>query len=576
VTTGTVGYQDEPAVSRDLAAEVRAWIARDPDPTTRAELEGLLRAGNGAGLHARFDRPLVFGTAGLRGALGAGPARMNRAVVRATSVGLARWVADRGDAARRAGIIVGYDARHGSATFAADTAEVAAAAGVRVRMLTRPLPTPITAFAVRHLEAAAGVMITASHNPATDNGYKAYAADGAQVIPPDDARIAALAAEAGPPADLELSPQQRRLVEHLDDATVLAAYAATVTRVLDPGGPRRLRIVYTPLHGVGGAVLPDLLVGAGFDPPVPVARQAEPDPDFPTVAFPNPEEHGALDLAFAEARRIAADVVLANDPDGDRLAVAFPDRGGDYRMLTGDELGSLLGDYLLTRTHGTDRLVATTIVSSSLLASLAAEAGVGYAETLTGFKWIARAAAAHPGRRLVFGYEEALGYAVTDAVADKDGLSAALVTAELAATEKAAGRTLADRLDDIAARLGVHVTSQVSLRRQDEGAIAEFAATTARLRAHPPRALAGLAVTDVVDYARPTVDLPPSDVVALRLGQTARVVVRPSGTEPKLKAYLEVVTEPPGRAGLDAARRLAQATLAALRRDVVAMLAEAD
>ena len=571
MTSPTGGGGTPPPIPSHFAAAVGAWIARDPDPATRAELEGLLAAGDGAGLHARFDHPLEFGTAGLRGELGAGPGRMNRAVVRQTTAGVAAWIAERGDAARQAGLVIGYDARHGSATFAADTAAVAAGAGVRTFLLGRPLPTPIIAFAVRHLGAAAGVMITASHNPAPDNGYKAYAADGAQVIPPDDSRITTLAGELGPPP--ETQPAGSRRVEGLDDAPLLSAYTESVTRVLDPAGPRALRAVYTPLHGVGGAVLPDLLVAAGFDPPVPVPRQAEPDPDFPTVAFPNPEEPGALDLAVAEARRVAADVVLANDPDADRLAVAFADRAGRFRVLTGDELGALLADYLLSRTTGDARLVATTVVSSSLLSSLAAEAGVDYAETLTGFKWIARAAASRPGHHLVFGYEEALGYAVSEAVADKDGLSAALVAAELAAAEKAAGRTLGDRLDDVASRLGVHLTAQLSLRGPDEAAIARFAAVMVRLRRRPPAELAGLAVTEVVDYLAGGRGLPPADVLAWHLGRAARVVVRPSGTEPKLKAYLEVVTEPPGRSGLATARHRAGTVLAELRRAVGELLA---
>jgi phosphomannomutase len=573
VTAPTDGGGTPPPIPSHLAATVEAWIARDPDPATRAELEGLLAAGDEAELHARFDHPLGFGTAGLRGKLGAGPGRMNRAVVRQTTAGVAAWIAERGDAAREAGLVVGYDARHGSATFAADTAAVAAGAGVRTFLLGRPLPTPITAFAVRHLGAAAGVMITASHNPPADNGYKAYAADGAQVIPPDDWRIATLAAELGPPAETQPPPSARARVEHLDDAALLTAYTESVTRVLDPAGPRALRAVYTPLHGVGGAVLPGLLVAAGFDPPVPVRSQAEPDPDFPTVAFPNPEEPGALDLAVAEARRVAADLVLANDPDADRLAVAFADGTGRFRMLTGDELGALLADYLLSRTGGGGRLVATTVVSSSLLSSLAAEAGVDYAETLTGFRWIARAAVSLPGRHLLFGYEEALGYAVAEAVADKDGLSAALVAAELAAVEKAAGRTLGDRLDDVASRLGVHLTAQLSLRGRDEGAIARFAAVMVRLRRRPPAELAGLAMTEVVDYLAGGHGLPPADVLAWHLGRAARIVVRPSGTEPKLKAYLEVVTEPPGRSGLATARHRAGTMLAELRRAVSELLA---
>jgi len=577
VTAGATVGRGGPALPPTLIAEVRDWMARDPDPVTRAELERMLATGEETELRRRFDRPLAFGTAGLRGPLGAGPARMNRAVVRATTAGLVRWALDQGGGAADAGIVVGRDNRHGSNAFAADTAAVAAAAGVRVLVLERPLPTPITAFAVRHLAAAAGVMITASHNPPTDNGYKVYAADGAPIIPPDDARIAGLAAGLGPPLDETPSFRRAAPIERLDEAEILGAYAGAVTRILEARGPRRLRIVYTPLHGVGGAVLPDLLVSAGFEPPVPVALQAEPDPDFPTVPVPNPEVPGTLDLAIAEADRVAADIVLANDPDADRLAVAAVDpRSGGFRVLTGDELGSLLGEHLLARGHDAGRLVASTVVSSSLLAALAAEAGVAYVATLTGFKWVARAGRAHPGRHLVFGYEEALGYAVSDAVADKDGLSAALVAAELAAAERAAGRTLYDRLDDIEARLGVHVTAQISLQGGDGGENAAFDATMASLRARPPTELAGLLVTEVVDYTTPRGGLPPANVIAWHLGTTARVVVRPSGTEPKLKTYLEVVTEPPGRSGLAVARQSARRTLRLLRRDVRAALSDRD
>ncbi len=572
-----VSQPDGPDPAARLRAEVDAWIASDPDPATRDELESLLRRGDVAGLRERFAEPLTFGTAGLRGAIGAGPGRMNRLVVRRTTAGLAVWLrAQHG--AGDGSLVVGRDARHGSESFASDTADVASAAGVPVRRLSRPLPTPVTAFAVRHLGAGAGVMVTASHNPATDNGYKVYLADGAQVLPPYDEEIAAAArAEsqegAGtcrpvPPARAPRPFEGRAAVERIDEQELLRAYQAAVLACLDVDAPRAVDVVYTPLHGVGGAVAPALLEAAGFAPPWVVPAQAAPDPDFPTVAFPNPEEPGALDLALALAAEHGADVVLANDPDADRLAVAVPLADGRWRVLTGDEVGALIGEHLLERSHGDDRLVATTIVSSTLLSSLAREAGVAYRETLTGFKWIARAAASSPGMRLLFGYEEALGYAVTDAVADKDGMSAAVVVAGLVARARADGSTLLDRLDAIEARLGVHATAQWSLRLDGAGASARMAAVVARWRDDPPASLAGHAVSEVVDLARGTGTLPPTDAVVLKMGTTGRVVLRPSGTEPKLKAYLEVTSSPPGLAGLASERVDAARLLAELRADV--------
>jgi phosphomannomutase len=546
-------------------------MALDPDPATRDELASLIEAGDAAGVRARFENPLSFGTAGLRGALGAGPARMNRLVVRKTTAGVARWLLDQGAEAAVRGLVVGRDARNGSAQFAIDVADVALAAGVRVRVIARPLPTPITAFAVKHLGAAAGVMITASHNPAADNGYKVYAADGAQVIPPDDNSIAEAAANAEPSAFANLNRAEPGAAETIDEAELLEAYRRAVFGFLDPAGARQLRIVYTPMHGVGGAVLPGLLQKAGFGPVSVVAAQAAPDPLFPTVAFPNPEEPGALDLAFADARALGADVVLANDPDADRLAVAVPDPvTRTFRRLTGDELGSLLASHVLGATSGTDRLVATTIVSSTLLSKMAEAAGVAYVETLTGFKWIARAAGARPGTRLVFGYEEALGYEVGDAVRDKDGLSAALVAAEIAAGAKARGTSVAALLDDIASRFGVHATAQWSLRLSGPGATGTMADIVARWRAEPPRFLGGLAVTDVVDLAAGTDELPPTDALVLKLEGGARVVLRPSGTEPKLKAYLEVAGAPVPSEGVADERRRAEAALGRIESDVAA------
>jgi len=563
--------EEKETVPSGLRAEAAAWMAADPDPSTREELALLLETGDVAALRARFDSPLSFGTAGLRGALGAGPARMNRLVVRRTTAGVARWLLGKGAEAAGRGIVVGRDARHGSEEFAGDVASVAAAAGVRVRVLARPLPTPVTAFAVKHLGAAAGVMVTASHNPATDNGYKVYADDGAQVIPPDDAEIAEAAADA-PPGPLAAAGGTRAGgVGVVDEADLLAAYGRAVLGLLDPSGPRRLRVVYTPMHGVGGALLPGLLEQAGFGPVSVVAAQAAPDPDFPTLPFPNPEEPGALDLAVEDAIRLDADIVLANDPDADRLAVAVPDPvSRAWRRLTGDELGALLADHVLGATAGEDRLVATTIVSSRMLSKMAAAARVGFVETLTGFKWIARAQLRRPGTRLVFGYEEALGYQVGSAVSDKDGLSAALVAAEITAGAKARGTSVAALLDDLACRFGVHVTSQWSLRLSGPGAPGEMAGIVGRWRSDPPGRLGNLEVTGVVDLSAGSAELPATDALVLSLGDDARVVLRPSGTEPKLKAYFEVASEPLPPERLEAVRRRARQLLDALESDVAA------
>jgi phosphomannomutase len=555
----------------DLQAEVEAWILDDPDPSTRAELAALLAAGDSGALRARFESPLSFGTAGLRGALGAGPARMNRLVVRKTTAGVARWLLDKGPETARRGLVIGRDARHGSAEFAHDAAAVAAAAGIRVLVLARPLPTPITAFAVKHLGTAAGVMITASHNPAADNGYKVYAADGAQVIPPDDALIAEAAANASASSFAVHGEPSGAAFDLVDEAELLRAYCRATLDLLDPHGPRQLNIVYTPVHGVGGEVMPALLEEAGFVSVSFVSAQFMPDPDFPTASFPNPEEPGVLDLAIADADRLGADIVLANDPDADRLAVAVLDPSlGTWRRLTGDELGVLLADHVLATTSGTDRLVATTIVSSTMLSKMAEAAGVAYVETLTGFKWIARAALRRPGTRFVFGYEEALGYELGQAVSDKDGLSAALVAAAIAAGAKARGSSLIARLDDLAARFGVHATSQWSFRLSGPKAQSEMAEIVGRWREDPPTALAGLAVTDVVDLLKGTEELPPTNALVLRFAKGARVVLRPSGTEPKLKAYLEVATGPVAPEHLAEERSRAVHILRELERDVAA------
>ena len=516
-----------------LRTRARAWRDDDPDPHTRAEVDALLEAGDLPGLRDRFEGRLQFGTAGLRGALGAGPNRMNRALVRRATAGVAAWLHAEG---RAGSVVVGRDARHGSAELAEDTARVLAGAGFRALVLPRPLPTPVTAFATHHLGAVAGVMITASHNPPQDNGYKLYLGDGAQIVPPVDEQISARIDAVGSVLGLPLSDE---LLEVLDDSVVDAYLDGAVERLDD--GPRAVRAVYTAMHGVGAEVARLAFARAGFDPLIEVAEQVEPDPDFPTVAFPNPEEPGALDLALALARREEADVVIANDPDADRLGVAIRDAGvaDGWRALTGDEIGGLLADELLrTGRYGPSDVFATTVVSSRLLSALADAAGVTYGEALTGFKWVVRTVGA--GERFAFGYEEALGYCVGDLVRDKDGITAALAMAALVARLSAEGQTVVDRLDDLARRHGAHVTRQRSIRLEGSDWLDRVTAAMASVRKTPPEALAGRAVVGVEDLAAPGRFPVPSDVLVWRL-DGARAVVRPSGTEPKLKAYVEAV-----------------------------------
>jgi phosphomannomutase len=540
----------------DLRGRARSWAADDPDPGTRAELERLLRRVEDGDEEAardladRFRGPLAFGTAGLRGALGAGPNRMNRAVVTRAAAGLASYLRDHGAGPGDA-VVIGYDARHGSDTFAHDTADVMRGAGLQALLLPRPRPTPLLAFAIRHLGCVAGVMVTASHNPPQDNGYKVYLGDGCQIVPPADADIAAAIAAVPSAAGVTRADDAETLGEDVEQA-YLDAVVATVE-----DGPRDLRIVHTPLHGVGGDLVDRTLRGAGFTDLHAVSQQAEPDPDFPTVPFPNPEEPGAMDLAVQTAQEVGADVVIANDPDADRCAVAVP-TGQGWRMLRGDEVGALLGDALLRR--GIRGVYAATIVSSSLLGRMAERHGVDYAETLTGFKWIGRIDG------LAFGYEEALGYCVVPhLVRDKDGVSAALHIADLAARLRADGLTLLDRLDRIATEYGVHATDQLSVRVSD---LAEIEQAMSRLRGGPPGSLGGLEVQRAEDLSTGVGGLPATDGLRYRLEGGARVVVRPSGTEPKLKCYLEVVTEVTDT--VDAARIAAVGRLDAIRADLAA------
>ncbi|MHC5258602.1 phospho-sugar mutase [Streptomyces sp. UC4497] len=538
----------------ELLDRAKTWLAEDPDPETREELAKLIEAGDLESIGERFSGRLQFGTAGLRGELGAGPMRMNRAVVIRAAAGLAAYLKAKGQT--DGPVVIGYDARHKSADFARDTAAVMVGAGLRAAVLPRPLPTPVLAFAIRHLGAVAGVEVTASHNPPRDNGYKVYLGDGSQIVPPADAEIAA---EIDAVASLDDVPRAESGWETLGD-DVLNAYLERTDAVLAPGSARSACTVYTAMHGVGKDTLLAAFARAGFPEPVLVPEQAEPDPDFPTVAFPNPEEPGAMDLSFATARAQGEtpDLIIANDPDADRCAVAVPD-GGEWRMLRGDEVGALLAAHLVKR--GVSGVLAESIVSSSLLGRIAEAAGLPYEETLTGFKWIARV------EGLRYGYEEALGYCVDpEGVRDKDGITAALLVTELASELKEQGRTLLDALDDLALAHGLHATDQLSVRVEDLSVIAD---AMRRLRETPPVELAGLAVTRADDLAEGSGGLPPTDGLRYTL-DGARVVVRPSGTEPKLKCYLEVVVAVDGRDALPAARTTATERLAALKRDLAA------
>lgn len=544
-------------VAADLLARARAWAAEDPDPQTKAELEQVIAEVEAGGddaaladLADRFAGTLEFGTAGLRGALGAGSNRMNRIVVTRAAAGLAAYLKDTGHAG--GSVVIGFDARHNSDAFARDTAEVMTGAGLKALVMPRPLPTPLLAFAIRELGCAAGVMVTASHNPPQDNGYKVYLGDGSQIVPPSDSEIADRIAAVGAMADVPRGNAGTTVGEEIVDR-----YLDRVAG-LAGDGPRDLTIVYTPLHGVGGDSVIQVLETAGFSAPHVVAQQEEPDPEFPTVAFPNPEEPGAMDLAMALAEARNADIVVANDPDADRCAVAVPGGPHGWRMLRGDEVGALLGQHLLGL--GREGTYANSIVSSSLLGKMAEAAGQPHEETLTGFKWISRA----PG--LAYGYEEALGYCVDpDHVKDKDGVSALLLMCEMAAAAKAEGRTLNDLLDDIAAEHGLHATDQLSVRFDD---LAEIPATMQRLRATPPASLGGLAVERIDDLSLGSDTLPPTDGLRFALADGARVIVRPSGTEPKVKCYLEVVIAVDPEDGVDAARIAAAGRLDAIKGDL--------
>jgi phosphomannomutase len=553
-----------------LLARARAWLTQDPDPETRAELDDLVtRAESGdedaaADLASRFDGRLEFGTAGLRGELGAGSARMNRVLVAQAAAGLAAYLLERAGAdAEPPTVVVGYDGRRNSHVFAVDSAEIFAGAGFRAILMPRLLPTPVLAFAVRHLGAAAGVMVTASHNPPNDNGYKVYlggADDGSQIVPPADADIAAHIERIATESTVDAIP--RSVGYEMAPESIVDAYVdATAAVAPAPDGAAGLTWVYTAMHGVGWETFERITAAAGYPAPTTVTAQIEPDGAFPTVAFPNPEEPGALDLSYETARESGAELIVANDPDADRLAVAIPDAAaeGGWRRLTGNEVGLLLGWRAARLAAEDDRpegaSLACSLVSSPGLAAIAEHYGLDFHATLTGFKWISRA----PG--IVFGFEEALGYLVNpETVRDKDGVSAAVAFLGLVTEARGQGRTVDDLLAEFGDTFGHFASDQISLRVEDLSIIGRI---MAGLRERRPERIGDVEVERFDDLAEGVDDLPPGDVVRLHLAGGSRVVVRPSGTEPKLKAYLDVR----GDSADDARERLA-----ALRQAVGALL----
>lgn len=554
--------QDTPRLLEDA----RAWLAQDPDPETRAELDSLIVAAEAGSaeavddLHARFDTRLEFGTAGLRGEIAAGPNRMNRVLVAQAAAGFAHWLLAHAEG-EQPSVVIGYDGRKNSDVFARDTAELMAGAGVRAVLLPRLLPTPVLAFAVRHLGVSAGVMVTASHNPPRDNGYKVYLGGenhGSQIVSPTDAEIEAhiLEVARGDIGDLPRSEQFE-----IASGDVEAAYIEATAAVATTTSPRdAVTFAYTAMHGVGWRTAEAVFERVGFSTPVVVAEQRDPDPDFPTVSFPNPEEPGAMDLSYATGRAAGVDLIIANDPDADRLAVAIPDDSADgFRRLSGNEVGALLGwraADLAERTSTAGAafgVLACSVVSSPALAAVAAAYHLDFADTLTGFKWVSRA----PG--LIYGFEEALGYLVNpQTIRDKDGISAATAFLDLANELAASGRTIADHLDAFAERFGYFASDQISIRVTDLSRIREIMAA---LRSNPPSSLGEVAVDHIDDLRDGFGALPPSDVLRIVLSDGSRVMVRPSGTEPKLKIYIDASSD---EGDVAARRAMATARVAAL------------
>ena len=533
------------SVSHELRDSVTNWIEQDPDEVTRAELTSLLTKAESdltalAELENAFSAPLEFGTAGLRGKLGGGPNRMNRVVVQQAAAGLANYLLANGH--KGESIVIGFDARFNSEIFAKDSADIFSAAGFEVFLFDHVVPTPVLAFAIRDLKTCAGIMVTASHNPPQDNGYKVYLGDGRQIVPPADKDISACIREI---TDVRLVKKTSHAKDV--DATVEERYIATLASVIHSGpttAQQRSDVisVYTAMHGVGWNSVHEAAVNCDFKVPYAVIEQRDPDPNFPTVAFPNPEEKGALDLAVAQAQKLQADVLLANDPDADRLAVSLPLPDGSWKILHGDQVGCLLAWWVIERAKRSNTLLqgamASSIVSSMMLEHIAKDAGLEYARTLTGFKWVSRVP------NLIYGYEEALGYCVNpDFVGDKDGVSAVTFFLELVAALKEEQRSCWDVLNEIALKHGLHSSDQVSVKVSD---LSQVPAIMNSLRTNPPKKLGGLQVQQVHDLAKGYEGLPATDGVILMLSgnhtiDRARVIVRPSGTEPKIKCYLEVV-----------------------------------
>jgi phosphomannomutase len=515
-------------MDQSLVGEVQAWIADDPDPSTASQLQQWLDSNNEAELRTSFNGFLQFGTAGLRGPIRPGPSGMNRAVVGRTAAGIVAYMKER----NLTSVVIGRDARYGSEDYTFETAEIMSGAGMKVFVLPRPLPTPVLAFATNELGCDVGIMVTASHNPPQDNGYKVYLGGtvdgieyrGSQIVSPTDVSIAqkidAITSLKELPRGKEWTVLGEEIIEKYIDRT-----ASLATK------PGSLRIVYTAMHGVGTETLQRVFHKAGFASPILVDAQAAPDPDFPTVAFPNPEEPGAIDLALETAKSFDADLVIANDPDADRCAAAVKDPATGWRMLRGDELGAILGESIARKSQ--TGIFANSIVSSSILKKIAEQHQLEFKETLTGFKWLAKI------KGLTFGYEEALGYAVdAKTVNDKDGISAAITLAQIATDLAADGKTLLDLLDEIWARHGFHATEQISIRLSD---LSKVGVILGRLRSNPPQHIAGRAVTSIDDLAAPTDGLPPTDGLRIWLDGGVRIIIRPSGTEAKMKCYIEVI-----------------------------------
>ncbi len=522
-------------VDLDEALEIaNKWLINDPDQTTKVETEKLISDGD-IQLIQRFTNCLVFGTAGMRGVRGAGPMRMNRVMVRVVATAIAQELLSDNERDEPPLVVVGYDARHKSQIFAQDTVRVLATHGVSSLIFPRPAPTPVLAYTSLSKKAKAGIMVTASHNPAEDSGYKVYWEDGAQIVSPIDLKIAQRIDFKNPPSEEALADYEDANILK-DDNGSIQKYVDFASSSVSPESKREIKQIYTPLHGVGKEVFVDVFQKAGFENPTVVKSQAEPDPDFPTVSFPNPEEEGALDLAIELAVEKNADLVLANDPDADRLAVVVNHKD-NWCRLNGNEIGVLLAEHILSKGQGEDRLVVTTVVSSRLLSKIADFHKVKYAETLTGFKWIVRPGLEDKNFRFVFGYEEALGFALGDSVRDKDGITSALAFAELAAELKAEDKTVMDLLDELWNRHGVHKTALFTKRLDAETDIsADFMSPW---RTSPPERIGEFVVIESIDLLTPESGLPATDALVFNI-LNGRIVIRPSGTEPMVKAYVEV------------------------------------